>query len=130
MIVNPIKQSTSTDSLTGLNGACDTACHFCNEPDDIENHRKLIDSKLYSSCQCRYATHIDCWQTYMDMSTDKKYECPLCKTVIQSWKVKEAGFAMDTNPPKKGCEWYIYLLIFSFLAIILFVGLLVGLSKR
>ena len=129
MIVNPIKQSTSTDSLTGLNGACDTACHFCNEPEDIEKNKKLIDSKLYSSCQCRYATHIDCWQTYMDMSVEKKYECPLCKTAIQSWKMKEAGFAMDTKPPKQ-CESYVYILVGSLIAILVFIGLLLGLSKH
>lgn len=131
MIVNPIKQSASTDSLTGLNGVCDTACHFCTEPADIENSRKLVDSKLFSSCQCRYATHIDCWQTYMDMATEKKFECPLCKMVLQSWKIKEAGFELAAANAKKRCEyWNLYAVVFVIVAILIFVGLLVGLSKH
>lgn len=129
MIVNPIKQSKSTDSLTGLQGTCDTACHFCNEGADIENNRKLVDSKVYSSCQCRYATHIDCWQTYMDMSVEKKYECPLCKTLIQSWKVKDAGFSLEVQAPTN-CRPVLYTVVGSILLLLLFVGLLVGLSKR
>lgn len=130
MIVNPIKQSTSTESLTGLNGTCDTACHFCNEGGDVENHRRLIDSKLYSNCQCRYAVHIDCWQTHLDMKTDKKYECPLCKTAIQSWRIKDAGFSVADKEQKKGYEWYVYVLVFSFILVIIFVSLLLGLSKH
>jgi hypothetical protein len=130
MVLNPIKQSTSTDSLTGLNGACDTACHFCNEGEDIENHRKLIDSKLYSSCHCRYATHVDCWQDYMDKKTDKKYECPLCKTVIPSWKLKEVGFSLTTQEPKTGCDFYVYIILVCIIGLALFVGLLLGLSKH
>jgi hypothetical protein len=129
MIVNPIKQSTSTDSLTGLNGVCDTACHFCNEGEDLENARQLIDSKVYSGCKCRYATHIECWQAYIDMKTDKRYECPLCKTVIQTWKIKEAGFTTDSRP-KKGCECYVYIIIAAILAVIGFIGLLLGLTMK
>lgn len=79
-----MKSSDSATSLSQLN-VCDTGCHFCSEGADAENAAPLVDSKTFLTCGCRFATHADCWATYMEATTEDgaRPPCPLCQKPVR-----------------------------------------------
>ena len=88
-----MKQSDSATSLTNL-VICDTACYFCNETGDAEEGRPLVDMKKFLNCDCRLTSHTQCWLKHLSSGIDTPVVCPLCKTSIAGWKVKEASEAV------------------------------------
>lgn len=100
--MSTMKQSTSTDSLTGLTGVCDTACHFCTNPSKAEEGQPLIDSKTFLNCTCRFATHIECWHEYLNQDSNPRAKCPVCKSKIVAWKAYQVGVE---NPKPLPIQW-------------------------
>ncbi|NDH68541.1 MAG: hypothetical protein EBY22_11695 [Gammaproteobacteria bacterium] len=98
-----MKQSDSATSLTNL-VVCDTACYFCNEVGDLEAGKPLIDMKKFLNCDCRLTAHSNCWLRYLSSGMETPVMCPLCKTSIAGWKVKEASEAVhDQHIKRNAC---------------------------
>ncbi len=51
----------------------------------METGKRLVDSKTFLSCECRFATHVACWTAYMEESTGRPI-CPRCKKPISPWR--------------------------------------------
>lgn len=93
-----MKASDSVTSLSQLN-VCDTGCHFCSDTDIENSGVQLHDSKQFVSCNCRFAFHIPCWNTYIDSVAKEegvRIPCPICKTDILPYKV----IRQWDDPPK------------------------------
>jgi hypothetical protein len=116
-----MKESTSTTSLTNLT----EACHFCTEGADTEAGKSLIKSQDFLQCNCRFATHKDCWLDYMQSTpTEPKAKCPICKTVVASWQ-KAYLSHMSTDDKSKGCDFR-YVLFTGFVSTLAMVALVAG----
>ncbi len=69
-----MKQSDSTNSLTGLNKD-DPTCFVC-----LEIHTQdlpLIDSAILRSCGCKFSVHAPCWNEWIKEGKSD-YDCPIC----------------------------------------------------
>jgi E3 ubiquitin-protein ligase DOA10 len=69
-----MKQSDSTNSLTGLNKD-DPTCFVC-----LEIHTQdlpLINSAILRSCGCKFSVHAPCWNEWIKEGKSD-YDCPIC----------------------------------------------------
>jgi hypothetical protein len=116
-----MKESTSTTSLTNLT----EACHFCTEGADTEAGKGLIKSEEFLQCNCRFATHKECWLDYMQSTpTEPKAKCPICKTIVASWQ-KAFMNHLSVEERSKGCDLR-YVLFTGFLSVTAMVALVAG----
>jgi hypothetical protein len=79
-----LNKSDSTTSLSELT-IIDTACVFCKNPEDIEGGKRLIDGRIFLSCECRITIHLDCWKEYISEHSGT-LACPSCERHAPTWK--------------------------------------------
>ena len=118
-----MKQSDSSTSLTNL-VVCDTACHFCNEPDDLESENRLVDMRKFLNCECRLTAHMRCWLKHLGTNPNPSVKCPLCRIPIAGWKLRKASEAEindTTQIVDKRRYWKLVFIGLSILGIIIFI---------
>ena len=69
-----MKQSDSTNSLTGLNKD-DPTCFVCLEIHSTD--LPLVDSAILRSCGCKFSVHAPCWNEWIKEGKSD-YDCPIC----------------------------------------------------
>jgi hypothetical protein len=115
-----MKASDSTSSLAELTGG-DPACFFCAEPPDPELGGALVLSKNFSSCQCKYSVHSQCWNEYLQSTKPgERPVCPSCKKDVLPLRILEV---YAENPKKTGRHTPL-LLVISFVAAVAIIGLI------
>jgi hypothetical protein len=114
-----MKASDSTSSLAELNGG-DPACFFCADPPDAEKGGALVGSRTFSSCQCKYSVHSDCWNDYLRATkSGERPVCPSCKKDVLPLRILE----VQVNSAKKesNIRWILALAFVAVMAIIALV---------
>jgi len=90
-----MKQSDSTNSLTGLNKD-DPTCFVC-----LEIHTPdlpLIDSAILRSCGCKFHVHAPCWNEWIKEGKSD-YDCPICgKRSLHMGLTLTAPFQVEEVP--------------------------------
>jgi E3 ubiquitin-protein ligase DOA10 len=90
-----MKQSDSTNSLTGLNKD-DPTCFVC-----LEIHTQdlpLIDSAILRSCGCKFHVHAPCWNEWIKEGKSD-YDCPICgKRSLHMGLTLTAPFQVEVVP--------------------------------
>jgi len=90
-----MKQSDSTNSLTGLNKD-DPTCFVCLEIHTAD--LPLVDSAILRSCGCKFHVHAPCWNEWIKEGKSD-YDCPICgKRSLHMGLTLTAPFQVEEVP--------------------------------